>query len=179
MHVSRRGLRGALLSTFVLALPLVGGAAGCRRADEAADGEGHVELGAAAGEASRELGRTYTAWLEKGDHGRLWGRFGPEMRRAFGTPDSLRTYLDRTVAALGPERGSAQESLQTSDTVRVYTRVASFEKSARPMMLQWTLDRRGMITGFFLRPQPTDSARADREPTAGAPVPAGAASPAP
>jgi hypothetical protein len=42
------------------------------------------------------------------------------------------------------------------DSVTVYTRLASFERARTPVMLQWTLARDGLVTGFVVGPAPSD-----------------------
>ncbi|HEU4698823.1 MAG TPA: hypothetical protein VFS40_06575 [Gemmatimonadales bacterium] len=139
------------LAPLLVPLGLLAGPAACSGGRERAT----ASDGAAAAErAALDLGQTYTGWLYRDEHARLWDRFGPEMRRAFGTEDSLRLYLTQTLAGLGAERGTPTERVDREDSTRVYTRVAAFERAPNPMMLQWTLAPSGTITGFFLRPAP-------------------------
>lgn len=101
---------------------------------------------------ARQQGRTYTEWFYQRNFEPLWGRFSPEMKRTFPSPESLASFAGRTVNELGREQGSPQEQLTQEDSLTVYSRQASFERSAHPMLLQWTLTHDGMVTGFLLRP---------------------------
>jgi hypothetical protein len=99
-------------------------------------------------------GRTYTAWLFQGRFDQLWQRFSPEMRRTFTSAAELAAFADHTVGQLGAERGTAEERLSQEDTVRVYTHAASYEHAPGRVLVQWTLDRAGAVTGLFIRPEP-------------------------
>jgi hypothetical protein len=101
---------------------------------------------------ARQQGRIYTEWFYQRDFEPLWARFSPEMKRTFPSPESLASFAGRTVNELGREQGSPLELLTVEDTVSVYSRQANFERSGHPMLLQWTLTREGMVTGFLLRP---------------------------
>ncbi|HET7601524.1 MAG TPA: hypothetical protein VFK36_00815 [Gemmatimonadales bacterium] len=101
---------------------------------------------------ARQQGRAYTDWFYQRNFEPLWNRFSPEMKQTFPTPESLASFAGRTVKQLGRERGSPLEQLIQQDTLTVYSRQATFERSAHPMLLQWTLTRDGMVTGFLLRP---------------------------
>ncbi len=101
---------------------------------------------------AREQGRAYTEWFYQKNFQPLWERFSPEMKRTFPTPESLATFAGRTVNKLGHEQGAPQEELTQQDSLTVYSRQATFERASHPMLLQWTLTREGMVTGFLLRP---------------------------
>jgi hypothetical protein len=107
---------------------------------------------------ARQQGRAYTDWFYQRNFEPLWDRFSPEMKQTFPTPESLASFAGRTVNELGREQGSPLEQLVQQDTLTVYSRQATFERSSHPMLLQWTLTRDGMVTGFLLRPT-EDSAR--------------------
>jgi hypothetical protein len=74
------------------------------------------------------------------------------MKRTFPSPESLASFAGRTVNELGSEQGSPLEELTVEDSLTVYSRQATFERSGHQMLLQWTLTRDGMVTGFLLRP---------------------------
>ncbi len=97
-------------------------------------------------------GRTYTTWFYQRDFAPLWARFSPEMKQTFPTPDALASFAGATVNGLGAERGAPEERLSRQDSLTVYSRVATFERSAHRMLLQWTLTPDGTVTGFMLRP---------------------------
>lgn len=117
---------------------------------------------ACAGEQPREespmqLGQTYTDWFYNGQVDELWGRFTPDMQAAFGAPDSLRLYRERTVGDLGRETGAPREAISDAGELRIYARVADFERAPDPMLLEWAIDSAGAISGFVLRPAPGEA----------------------
>jgi hypothetical protein len=101
---------------------------------------------------ARDQGRAYTQWFYQRNFEPLWARFSPEMQRTFPSPESLAAFAGRTVNQLGREQGAPLEELSQQDTLTVYSRQATFERSSHPMLLQWTLTRDGKVTGFLLRP---------------------------
>jgi hypothetical protein len=101
-----------------------------------------------------EQGREYTRLLYARDYDRLWGRFSPDMRRTFATAADLSAFAERTVDVLGPERGAVEEKVTQQDGVQVYSRTAAFEKAPGRVLVQWTLADSGIVTGFFIRPDP-------------------------
>lgn len=103
------------------------------------------------------LGQTYTDWFYGGRVDELWGRFTPELQSAFGIPDSLRVYRERTVGELGRETSAPREAVSAAGDLQVYARVANFERAPDPMLLEWAIDSGGAISGFILRPAPGES----------------------
>ena len=101
---------------------------------------------------ARQQGRAYTEWFYQRNFEPLWARFSPEMKRTFPSPESLASFAGRTVNELGSEKGSPLEALTQEDSLTVYSRQATFERSDHPMLLQWTMTHDGMVTGFLLRP---------------------------
>jgi hypothetical protein len=104
------------------------------------------------GQDARQQGRDYTEWFYQRNFEPLWARFSPEMKQTFPTPESLAAFAGRTVKQLGREQGSPLERLIQQDSLTVYSRQATFERSGHPMLLQWTLTHDGTVTGFLLRP---------------------------
>jgi hypothetical protein len=97
-------------------------------------------------------GRTYTAWLYGSEYNKLWDRFSPEMRQTFGSVADLASFASRAVTRLGAERGKVDEEVKEADRFRVYTRSASFDKSKDRMLIEWSLDQDGGVTGLVVRP---------------------------
>lgn len=151
-----RAAAGAAIAAVLVLTPA------CDRAGEAPPAEQRTALAGDAGSLAR--GQEYTRWLYAGDYGRLWERFTPELRRDFGSVDSLGVFARRTLEQLGDELGPASERVAPAADQTIYTRTASFARAAGPMMLQWTIDAGGMISGFFLRPVPADSVAAAVRP---------------
>lgn len=104
------------------------------------------------GQDAQQQGRTYTAWFYQGDFAPLWDRFSPEMKLTFPSPDALASFAGRTIDGLGTEQGAPEEKLAREDSVMVYSRIATFNRSAHRVLLQWTLTPDGTVTGFMLRP---------------------------
>jgi hypothetical protein len=109
---------------------------------------------------NRELlqeGRTYTAWLYGNEYNKLWNRFSPEMRQTFGSVADLATFASRAFKHLGVEQGKVDESVNQAESLRVYSRSASFDKAPHRMLIEWTLARDGAVTGLVVRPEVRDS----------------------
>ena len=106
-------------------------------------------------------GRTYTAWLYGNEYRKLWDRFSPEMQQTFGSVADLASFASRAVKNLGVERGKIDEKVQDAEPFRVYSRSAAFEKSRHRMLIEWSLAKDGAVTGLVVRPELSDSARAD------------------
>lgn len=106
-----------------------------------------------------EQGRMYTAWLYGSEYNKLWERFSPEMRQTFGSVGDLASFAGRAVKQLGGERTVVDESVKQADLFLVYTRAASFNKTTRPMLIEWSLARDGAVTGLVVRPAPQDGNR--------------------
>ncbi len=104
-----------------------------------------------------EQGRLYTNWLYGNEYDKLWDRFSPEMRQTFGSVTDLASFLGRAVTRLGSEKGAVDERVERSEALRVYRRAASFDKSSRRMLIEWSLAQDGDVTGLVMRPETEDS----------------------
>ena len=104
-----------------------------------------------------EQGRLYTTWLYGSQYQKLWDRFSPEMRQAFGSVADLASFAGRAVSRLGPERKAIDERVDDVAPFRIYQRTASFETSRRPMLIEWSLGEDGAVTGFVVRPVPDEN----------------------
>jgi hypothetical protein len=103
-----------------------------------------------------EQGRLYTSWLYGSQYQKLWDRFSPEMRETFGSVGDLASFAGRAVSRLGPEKRALDERVNGATPFSVYQRTASFKMSLRPMLIEWSLDRDGAVTGLVLRPVPDE-----------------------
>lgn len=101
-----------------------------------------------------QQGRMYTAWLYGSEYNKLWDRFSPEMRQTFGSVTDLASFAGRAVKQLGGERNVVDERVEKADPYLVYTRSASFNKTPRPMLIEWSLAHDGEVTGLVVRPAP-------------------------
>jgi hypothetical protein len=103
-----------------------------------------------------EQGRQYTNWLYGSQYQKLWDRFSPEMRQSFGSVADLASFAGRAVSRLGPENRALDERVNKAATYSVYQRTASFDTSRRPMLIEWSLNRDGAVTGLVVRPVPDE-----------------------
>lgn len=97
-------------------------------------------------------GRTYTAWLYGSQYDKLWERFSPEMRQTFGSVADLSSFASRALRHLGSEQGKVDEQVKQADRYQVYSRSASFDKSPRRMLIEWSMAKDGAVTGLVVRP---------------------------
>ena len=104
-----------------------------------------------------EQGRLYTSWLYGSQYEKLWNRFSPDMRASFGSVSDLASFAGRALSRLGPERRVVDERVDETSPDRVYTRAASFDKARNRMLIEWSLAQDGEVTGFVVRPEPSDS----------------------
>ncbi len=103
-----------------------------------------------------EQGRLYTSWLYGREYQKLWNRFSPDMRQTFGSVSDLAAFAGRSVARLGTEQGALGEQLSDVAPFQVYQQTAAFGPTRRPMLIEWSLAQNGEVTGFVLRPLPSD-----------------------
>jgi hypothetical protein len=101
-----------------------------------------------------QQGRMYTAWLYDSEYNKLWDRFSPEMRQTFGSVTDLASFAGRALQQLGHERSVVDERVEKADLFLVYSRAASFNKTQRPMLIEWSLAQNGEVTGLVVRPVP-------------------------
>jgi hypothetical protein len=103
-----------------------------------------------------EQGRLYTSWLYGSQYQKLWDRFSPEMRQTFGSVGDLASFAGRAVTRLGPERQALDERVDDATPLRIYQRTAAFDTSRRPMLIEWSMERDGAVTGLVVRPVPDE-----------------------
>jgi hypothetical protein len=101
---------------------------------------------------ARDLGRTYTAWLQDREFEKLWQRFSPEMQRTFASSADLAAFAGQAMADLNGETGAPDDTVTREDTVMVYTRRAALSNTGSQVVVQWTLTPDGKVTGFVVRP---------------------------
>lgn len=97
-------------------------------------------------------GRQYTAWFYAGEIDKLWERFIPEMKQALGSADNVRAFREQVETQLGKETEVVSEELVPHPPYQVYARLVKMAKVSMPILVQWTLDGAGNVTGFFIRP---------------------------
>ncbi len=97
-------------------------------------------------------GRQYTDWLYGSQYEKLWDRFSPDMRQTFGSVGDLASFASRAVTRLGREQGRVDERLESASALRIYSRTSAFDRAGQRMLLEWTMEEDGEVTGMVLRP---------------------------
>ncbi len=97
-------------------------------------------------------GRQYTEWLYGSQYQKLWDRFSPDMRQTFGSVADLASFAGQAVTRLGRERGRVDERVEAEAPVGIYSRTSTFDRSKHRMLLEWTVEEGGVVTGMLLRP---------------------------
>jgi hypothetical protein len=95
-------------------------------------------------------GRQLTRWFFTGKLDSVHTAFDGRMARQMNL-QNLRILHDQLKEQLGREEFVLRERVTEVDSVRVYTRLANFEKALVIQEVVWELDRRGQATGFFVR----------------------------
>jgi hypothetical protein len=101
----------------------------------------------------QETGRQYTSWFYKGEIERIWEHFSPEMKKAIGSVEALRTFRTQVESQLGTETSILSEKVSPVDSFQVYTRKAKFSKAPMTIVVEWALNSDGTVAGFFVRPE--------------------------
>lgn len=78
----------------------------------------------------------------------LWARFDQRMKNVFGGSDGLKKFREQVALQLGREVSVVAEKVDSVAAGSVYIRTARFEKSAQPVLVQWSFDSHGMVIGF-------------------------------
>jgi hypothetical protein len=85
-------------------------------------------------------GRLYTQWFYKDKLDLLWDHFTDDEKLVYQDIDTLAASREEFINEFGKETGVVSERVISVDQMRLYERVATFDKSGDPVMLQWTLD---------------------------------------
>jgi murein DD-endopeptidase MepM/ murein hydrolase activator NlpD len=96
----------------------------------------------------RELTRLF--YEEKADS--LWERFSTPMRDVFGGLPGLKAFRQKAGSQLGAEASVISETTESVGDNWVYTRTASFQKDPDPILVRWSFDSKGSVTGFLVTP---------------------------
>ena len=100
---------------------------------------------------AREDSRIYTQWFYSGRTAEMWAKMSPEMQHALGDEAKLKGFRDRVASQLGAETKVLEETLTASGALRIYRRLATFEKTPGNFELQFALDAKGTIDGFYVK----------------------------
>lgn len=103
-------------------------------------------------EAVREQGRILTRAFYDGEMGRVWERFDDNMKQAAGDREKLAAFHRQIRSQLGAEAERLAEKIFRHQNYRVYRRTVRYENAGRtPFWVQWTFDREGRVSEFFIR----------------------------
>jgi hypothetical protein len=103
----------------------------------------------------------------------VWARFTPQMKQAVGSREKLGAFREQVAAELGEEVGMAEERVVNEMGMGVYLRAARWSKAQTRIVMQWSIDSKGMVAGFGVRPEAPPPVPLPAAPKA--PVKAGAA----
>jgi hypothetical protein len=98
------------------------------------------------------LGRQYTEWFYADLGDSVMAHASDQVRERI-TAAQLSELLGQLIAQVGMEQEVLSEQIVPRDSLSGYLREARFELLAEPLVLAWTLDARGVIYGFFIRPK--------------------------
>jgi hypothetical protein len=98
------------------------------------------------------LGRQYTEWFYADLGDSVIAHASDRVRERISAAQ-LSELLGQLMAQVGMEQEVLSERIVPRDSLSGYLREARFERLAEPLVLAWTLDARGMIYGFFIRPK--------------------------
>src|SRR4029450_2021496 len=102
--------------------------------------------------ATVALGRRYTQLFYADSLDPIWAAMTPEMQKVLGKEAGLEAFRAQVTEEIGPEVSVIREKLTDTLGVRLYSRVAAFERSTASFTVQWTFDSASRVAGFFIRP---------------------------
>jgi peptidase M23-like protein len=96
-------------------------------------------------------GRDYTNLFYAGKAKDIWANLSPSMKKVFGEEDAILGLQLQTKGQIGAETEVVEEHVLLQEDFVVYERIVMFQKITTPEIVQWTFDREGVVTGFFIR----------------------------
>src|SRR5262245_52916631 len=102
--------------------------------------------------ATLALGRRYTQLFYSDSLDPIWTAMTPDMQKVLGKEAGLEAFRTQVTEQIGSETKVIREKLTDTLGVRLYTRVASFERSTAAITVQWTFDSASRVSGFFIQP---------------------------
>jgi hypothetical protein len=108
-----------------------------------------------------ERGRQFATAFMEGRLDTVFGAFTVAMREAIGERE-LADFREQVIAQLGSETEVLDESVTQSGGMRVYQRIARFEKTEARISVTWAFDSDGRVAGFTIRPQQSNEPAASR-----------------
>lgn len=106
------------------------------------------------GQPTRNLarGREYTRLFYDRRLEQLWNFMSEEMQREQGAISNLATFRQTVEDLVGEEQRVLRERVFEEGQQLVYLRRVRYSRSIESFDLKWTLDARGIITDFSIRP---------------------------
>ena len=98
------------------------------------------------------LGRLYTEWFYSDLGDSVIAHASAQVRERI-TAAQLSELLGQLSAQVGTEQEVLSERIAPRDSLSGYLREVRFERLEEPLVLAWTLDSKGVIYGFFIRPR--------------------------
>lgn len=99
----------------------------------------------------QKAGQHYTALFYGGTVYEIWLHLSPQMQNLFGNPDALLGMHLQMAGQLGVETKVIDEQVTQLGQLTIYEREVMFQRSSTPMILQWSFDTKGVITGFLVQ----------------------------
>lgn len=99
-------------------------------------------------EQAVERGRKNVRDFYDGKTAAVWDQMGPVLRQRLGAETALAAMFDRLRQQFGTERAVISETTGSADALRIYRRIARFEKSEAPVEILISFDPRGAIADF-------------------------------
>src|SRR5690606_5042938 len=98
-----------------------------------------------------ERGRQLTQAFYAGELAPIAQDFSAEMIRAVGDESALRSVREQLLAQLGDELQVLDERVDLVQGLRVYCRVARFERDGGPVLVKWSFGEGTEIAGMLFR----------------------------
>jgi len=100
----------------------------------------------------RTLGTELTEQFLAGETEVIWARMTTEMQDAMGGAENLAGFRQQLLSQAGAPGPVVSEEWSEAQGFDVFQRVQKFEKSPRPLIIQWAFDADEQVAGFFIQP---------------------------
>ncbi len=98
-------------------------------------------------------GQEMTRLLFEGNDEEIWRRFSPKMKAAMKSMATWAQTRQSVVEQLGAETEVLREDSVNNVAVRLYWRLARFEKVPVPIHVMWTFESDESVGGFSVKPE--------------------------
>ena len=100
-----------------------------------------------------ELGQRYTAEFFNGQHDLIWQQMTDDMRKTMGSKEAIAEFQRRVEAGAGIEQRIIRETVRRQAGSETYLRYSIFDRSPGPVVVSWSFESNGQISGFDIRPE--------------------------